>query len=155
MFVAKDFRKFAREALNGKWGMAVLAGFVASLLGGALMGLLYSFLTVTLKANQNVTGLAMTIFGAGVTKFIMSRISTVTTAYQYLYGLEFFRFPFAKSTTAFKYFGVLSYLAVFIALAAAFVHTENACKLDLVLKAAFLHQFLYSFDDDTGALHMA
>ena len=36
MFVAKDFRKFAREALNGKWGMAVLAGFVASLLGGVV-----------------------------------------------------------------------------------------------------------------------
>lgn len=40
------------------------------------------------------------------------------------------------------------------ALAAAFVHTENACKLDLVMKAAFLHQFLYSFNYDTGAFHM-
>ncbi|MFR6412323.1 MAG: hypothetical protein ACLUNX_09610 [Angelakisella sp.] len=30
------------------------------------MGLLYCFLTVTLRANQNVTGLAMTTFGVGV-----------------------------------------------------------------------------------------
>lgn len=111
--------------------LATIIAIVASLLGGALMGLLYSFLTVTLKANQNVTGLAMTIFGAGVTKFVMSRISTVTTAYQYLYGLEYFRFPFADSTTAFKYFGVLSYLAVFIALAAAFVLTRTRVGLHL------------------------
>ena len=34
MFVAADFRRFAREALKGKWGIAVLAGFLASLLGG-------------------------------------------------------------------------------------------------------------------------
>ena len=54
--------------------LSILAAFV----GGALMGAIYSFLTVTLKANQNVTGLAMTIFGSGVTKFIMSGLSTVS-----------------------------------------------------------------------------
>ena len=125
--------------------LATVIAIVASLLGGALMGLLYSFLTVTLKANQNVTGLAMTIFGAGVTKFIMSRISTVTTAYQYLYGLEFFRFPFAKSTTAFKYFGVLSYLAVFIALAAAFVLNRTRVGLHLRADAAGINVTLYKY----------
>ena len=30
---ASDFRKIARDALSGKWGIAVLAGFLASLLG--------------------------------------------------------------------------------------------------------------------------
>ena len=39
--------------------MAVLGAFLA----GALGSLLYCFLTVTLKANQNVTGLTLTIFG--------------------------------------------------------------------------------------------
>lgn len=33
MLVAKDFRQKAREALIGKWGLAVGTGFVASLLG--------------------------------------------------------------------------------------------------------------------------
>ena len=33
------------------------------------MGLLYCFLTVTLRANQNVTGLAMTTFGVGFGNF--------------------------------------------------------------------------------------
>jgi ABC-type uncharacterized transport system permease subunit len=34
-----------------------------------LGGLLYSILTVTLRANQNVTGLALSIFGSGVANF--------------------------------------------------------------------------------------
>ncbi|MCL2627980.1 MAG: ABC transporter permease [Oscillospiraceae bacterium] len=41
--------------------LAVLIGFLA----GALGGLIYSVLTVTFRANQNVTGLALTIFGIG------------------------------------------------------------------------------------------
>lgn len=39
---ASDFRKIARDALSGKWGIAVLAGFLASLLG-ALSSNLPSF----------------------------------------------------------------------------------------------------------------
>ena len=31
---ASDFRYAARKALSGKWGIAILAGFIASLLGG-------------------------------------------------------------------------------------------------------------------------
>ena len=34
MKLAADFRYIAREALRGKWGIAVIAGLVASLLGG-------------------------------------------------------------------------------------------------------------------------
>ncbi|MBR2047770.1 MAG: DUF975 family protein [Oscillospiraceae bacterium] len=35
---ASDFRTIAREALRGKWGIAVLAGFLAMLLGSASSG---------------------------------------------------------------------------------------------------------------------
>jgi len=42
--------------------LAVIFGFLA----GALGGFIYSVLTVTFRANQNVTGLALTIFGIGV-----------------------------------------------------------------------------------------
>ena len=34
MKLASDFRHIAREALRGKWGIAVIAGLIASLLGG-------------------------------------------------------------------------------------------------------------------------
>ena len=35
----------------------------------AIAALIFSFLTITLRANQNVTGLALTIFGTGVGQF--------------------------------------------------------------------------------------
>lgn len=34
MKIAREFRAAARSALSGRWGIAVLAGFIASLLGG-------------------------------------------------------------------------------------------------------------------------
>ncbi len=49
--------------------LAVLIPVLCCLLGSLLMGLLYCFLTVTLRANQNVTGLAMTTFGVGFGNF--------------------------------------------------------------------------------------
>uniref|UniRef100_UPI003A5C8329 ABC transporter permease subunit n=1 Tax=Muricomes intestini TaxID=1796634 RepID=UPI003A5C8329 len=36
---------------------------------GAIGALIYSFLTITLRANQNVTGLTLTIFGTGFANF--------------------------------------------------------------------------------------
>ena len=49
--------------------LAILIPLTCCLLGSLLMGLLYSFLTVTLRANQNVVGLAMTTFGIGFGNF--------------------------------------------------------------------------------------
>jgi ABC-type uncharacterized transport system permease subunit len=47
---------------------AVLA-FVSAFLVAALGSLVYAFLTITLRANQNVAGLALSIFGVGFGKF--------------------------------------------------------------------------------------
>ena len=55
--------------------LAVLIPVLCCLLGSLLMGLLYCFLTVTLRANQNVTGLALTIFGTGFGNFFGGSIS--------------------------------------------------------------------------------
>ena len=49
--------------------LCILISLLASLLGSALMALIYAFLTITLKANQNVTGLALTTFGVGIGNF--------------------------------------------------------------------------------------
>ena len=45
--------------------LSLVCAFLASMLGG----LLFSFLTITLRANQNVTGLTLTIFGGGIANF--------------------------------------------------------------------------------------
>ena len=57
------FYEHSQTTPNGVIGalIAVICALVASALGG----LIYSFLTITLRANQNVVGLALTTFGIG------------------------------------------------------------------------------------------
>lgn len=50
--------------------LAIIIAILGAFIAGALAGLIFSFITVTLRANQNVTGLALTTFGTGVAKFI-------------------------------------------------------------------------------------
>lgn len=111
------------------WLLVVLIAVVACFAGGMAMGLIYSFLTVTLKANQNVTGLAMTTFGVGLTKFIMSKLSIKSI--QYLYALKYFRFPFYNRTDALKYCGILVFVGLAIALVCAFVLSKTRVGLHL------------------------
>jgi simple sugar transport system permease protein len=57
---------------------SAIVAIIVALLAGALGGLLYAFLTVTLQTNQVVTGLALTIFGTGISgyagRFVMGDI---------------------------------------------------------------------------------
>ncbi len=50
--------------------IAVIIALLLSFAAGAAGSLIFSFLTITLRANQNVTGLALTIFGTGVGQFV-------------------------------------------------------------------------------------
>lgn len=50
--------------------LAVLCAILAAFAAGAVGALIYSFLTITLRANQNVTGLALAIFGTGVGQYL-------------------------------------------------------------------------------------
>ena len=121
----------ALKACYGLPGLLVVPiALLAAIIGGALMGAIYSFLTVTLKANQNVTGLAMTTFGVGATKYIMNGMADNPTE-NYLYALKYFRVPFASSTTGLKYWGVMMFLAIGIALASAYVLTRTRVGLHL------------------------
>ncbi|WP_313341442.1 ABC transporter permease [Lacrimispora sp.] len=60
-------------APNGLVG--VLISFLCAFLCAAFGGLIYSILTITLKANQNVTGLALTTFGVGFGNFFGGSLS--------------------------------------------------------------------------------
>jgi len=57
--------------------ICLILSFAAAFLASALGGLLYSFLTITLRANQNVTGLTLTIFGSGVANFFGGSLNTM------------------------------------------------------------------------------
>ncbi len=62
---------FYYEAAGGTIGvLAVILALFFAFLGGAIGALIYAFLTITLRANQNVTGLALAIFGTGAGQFI-------------------------------------------------------------------------------------
>ncbi len=50
--------------------VAVVIALLTSFIAGVIGSLIFSFLTITLRANQNVTGLALTIFGTGVGQFV-------------------------------------------------------------------------------------
>ena len=61
------------ETPNGLIG--VLISFVCAFAAAALGGLIYSVLTITMRANQNVTGLALTTFGVGFGNFFGGSLS--------------------------------------------------------------------------------
>jgi ABC-type uncharacterized transport system permease subunit len=50
------------------------AGLVTAMIVGGLMALIHAFLTVTLRADQTVSGLALTIFGSGLASFLGQRL---------------------------------------------------------------------------------
>ncbi len=54
--------------------LCILCALLGALVFSGLGGLLYSFLTITLRANQNVTGLTLTIFGCAFANFYGSAL---------------------------------------------------------------------------------
>lgn len=55
-----------------------MIALVCALVAGALGGLIYSVLTISLRANQNVAGLALTTFGVGVGNFFGGSLSKLS-----------------------------------------------------------------------------
>ncbi len=108
--------------------LIVILGVLGALALSMLCGLIYSFLTVTLRANQNVTGLALTTFGGGLMKVIMSKMDATV----YLVGPKMlYRWPFAGRQDSLQCLGVLFFLAVIVALAASWVLFRTKVGLHL------------------------
>ena len=121
--------------------LAILIPFLCSVVGSMLMGLIYSFLTVTLRANQNVTGLALTTFGIGIGNFFGGSLikltnsempSIVLTKTSGFYSVTL---PFADDL---GWFGeiflsheFLTYLAVIVAQVESFVLNRTRVGLNL------------------------
>jgi len=108
--------------------LIVILGIVASFASAALCGLIYSFLTITMRANQNVTGLALTTFGVGLMKVLMARLDATV----YLVGPKaLYRWPFAGRTDALQYLGTMFWMAIVIALLASWVLFRTKVGLHL------------------------
>ena len=107
------------------------------------MGLLYCFLTVTLRANQNVTGLAITTFGIGFGNFFGGSLIKLTGSEVPSIALSATSSYFSKSLPfasklgwfgkIFLSYGFLAYLAIAIALYAS--HILKHTRVGLHLRA--------------------
>ncbi|MBR2756075.1 MAG: ABC transporter permease [Lachnospiraceae bacterium] len=136
---------FFYETKVGAQNMTAFLGItiplVCCLVGSLLMGLIYCFLTVTLRANQNVTGLAMTTFGIGIGNFFGGSLIKITNSEVPSIVLnqtgKFFKtqLPFAKGLgwfgTIFCSYGFLAYVAIILAIIAAIILSRTRTGLSL------------------------
>lgn len=105
--------------------LCVIIALVSCFAASALAGLIYSFLTITLRANQNVTGLTLTIFGSGIANFFggslnkmaggVGQISVAATSETFMA-----RIPGLSSLGAFGQiffsYGFMVYVAIILAI---------------------------------------
>ena len=61
----------------GCYANSLLVGILAAFAAGALCGLIFAVLTVSLQANQNITGLTLTTFGLGLYFFLGNSLKAV------------------------------------------------------------------------------
>lgn len=90
---------------------SLFVGLLGGFLCGAIMGLIFSVLTVTFKANQNVTGLALTIFGVGLCTLIGESMKSKNT---FPFPSEALKSQIGNGTAG----NIMVYLAVVIAICA-------------------------------------
>lgn len=121
--------------------LAILIPLLCSLLGSLLMGLLFCFLTVTLRANQNVAGLALTTFGVGFGNFFggslikLSGADVPSLALSATSGYFSAKLPFASKLgwfgSLFLNYSFLAYVAIAVALTASYVFNHTRVGLHL------------------------
>lgn len=101
--------------------IAIVSCFAAAFLGG----LIFSVLTVTLRCNQNVAGLTLTIFGSGVANFFggslnkmaggVGQISVAATSSAFKHGIPYLGDHLGVLGKLLFNYGFMAYLAVIIA----------------------------------------
>ncbi len=116
--------------------LLILLPVLSTIVAGGIMGLIYSFLTVTLRANQNVTGLALTTFGVGLAGHFMNGIKAevgiiarASTFYANLFEIE----SESWFVQIFLSHGILVYLAIIIAIVTQVI--LNRTRIGLHLRA--------------------
>ncbi len=105
-----------------------ILALLAALAAGALGGLIYSVLTISLRANQNVSGLALTTFGVGLANMIMEKVDQE----RYLINpRKYYWWPFAEYQGYLQKLGSLFFMAIIIAFIADWVLFRTRTGLHL------------------------
>lgn len=121
--------------------VAVLLSMFCAFIAAALGGLIFSFLTTTLRANQNVTGLTLTIFGGGVANFFggslnklaggVGQISVAVTSGGYRARIPFLSSHLGAVGKLFFAYGFMVYLAIALAIIAQYFLIKSRTGLNL------------------------
>lgn len=120
--------------------LSIVITILCSIVGSFIVTLIYCFLTITLKTNQNVTGLALTTFGVGISNFVGSLINqkmggTGVAAFPEIGKAYATPLPFADDLGIFGEiffsYGFMTYLAIAISLIAGFMITKTRIGLNL------------------------
>jgi len=127
------------SSLNGgtaSYLLLILMAILGAVVFAALLGAIYAFLTVSLRCNQNISGLALTTFGTGLADFVMKSFVdhnvTASVSLKFNQGLGFAK-DLGWFGQIFLSHGLVAYLSVAIAIAAAIIIKRT--KLGLRLRA--------------------
>lgn len=124
---------------NASWFLLIFLTILFAALFAAALGGIYGLLTVSLRCNQNITGLAVTIFGNGFAQFFMDtcvlRSDADRANFEIAGKIISKGLPFADSLGAFgKIFlshGFLVYLAIAVAFFASWFLKRTRTGLHL------------------------
>lgn len=115
--------------------MIVFIAILFAVLFAAAAGALYSFLTVSLRSNQNITGLAIATFGAGLYKFVLQSGAIDLAELSAHNGPFAHCMPFYENLgwfgSVFVSHGFLAYLAIIVALVSSYVLNKTRTGLYL------------------------
>lgn len=120
--------------------VGMLVSLLCALLCSAFGALIYSFLTITLRANQNVVGLALTTFGIGFGNFFggsisrlaggVGQVSVAVTARAYQASIPGLNKIPVIGKLLFSY-GFLTYVSIILAFLVAFILLKTRVGLNL------------------------
>ena len=110
--------------------LLIIFALVFAFIFAGIAGLIYCLLTVSLRSNQNITGLALTYFGFGITKFFIPETTLYSAVSSKIRGF----IPYSGLGgfgELFLSYGFYAYLAVIIALAASMFLKRSRVGLHL------------------------
>lgn len=117
--------------------ITLAAAFAMSMIGG----LIYSVLTISLRANQNVAGLTLTIFGSGFANLFGGTLNKMAggagqISVAFTSGVYRTKIPFLSDSTGFLgemlfFYGFLAYVAIIIAVAVTWFLNRTSVGLNL------------------------
>ena len=129
---------YENSVANPNAFVCILITIFSSFLMGALGGLIYAFLTATLRVNQNVVGLTLTIFGVGLGTFFakLSLKGKPVASVEFANKVFNAKIPFLSSKLGFVSeilfsYGFMVYIGIIIAIVTTLFLKKTRAGLNL------------------------